>query len=127
MKIEHIALYVRDLERAKDFFIRFFNASANGLYHNPKTGFRSYFLQFEDGARLEIMSAPGVADTQSNYPHTGYHHLAFSVGSKNAVDNLTLRLKNDGYRVISGPRTTGEGYYESCVAVIENIFVEITV
>ena len=58
MKIEHIALYVRDLERAKDFFIRYFDASANELYHNPKTGFHSYFLQFEDGARLEIMSAP---------------------------------------------------------------------
>ena len=127
MKIEHIALYVRDLERAKDFFIRYFGASANGLYHNPKTGFRSYFLQFEDGARLEIMSAPGVADTQSDCPHTGYHHLAFSVGSKDAVDDLTQRLKNDGYQVISGPRTTGDGYYESCVAVIENIFVEITV
>lgn len=127
MRMEHAAVYVRDLEGARDFFVRYFGAAANDLYHNPNTGFRSYFLSFDGGARLEIMSAHGLADANGNHPHTGFHHLAFSVGSKDAVDTLTARLKANGYRVISGPRTTGDGYYESCVEVIENNLIEITV
>ena len=127
MKIEHIAVYVRDLEGARDFFVRYFNADSNDLYHNPNTGFRSYFLSFDGGARLEIMSAPGLENADANSLRTGYHHLAFSVGSKEAVDDLTAQLRADGFRVISGPRTTGDGYYESCLEVFENNLIEITV
>lgn len=127
MRIDHAAIYVRDLEDARDFFIKYFNASANDLYHNPRTDFRSYFLSFDGGIRLEIMSAPELSDADGNYPRIGFHHLAFSVGSKDAVNTLTQQLESDGYRVISGPRTTGDGYYESCVEVIENILIEITI
>ena len=126
MKIEHIALYVRDLEGAKDFFIHYFDAKANELYHNPRTDFRSYFLSFADGARLEIMNKPGLTDGDCTSRY-GYIHIAFSVGSKEKVDALTARLKADGYSVLSGPRTTGDGYYESCVAGFEGNIVEITV
>ena len=127
MKIEHFALYVNDLECARDFFVRYFGASSGDVYHNPNTGFRSYFLSFEDGARLEIMTRPGLADSEKKPPGTGYAHIAFRAGSKERVDELTKTLSDDGYEVVSGPRITGDGYYESCVAGVEGNLVEITV
>jgi len=127
MKIEHIALYVRDLEKAKYFFTKYFGGKSNDGYHNKNTDFRSYFISFEDGSRLEIMTKPNLADNAKELNRTGFIHLAFSVGSKEKVDELTSRLKNDGYEVISGPRTTGDGYYESVILGIENNQIEITV
>lgn len=127
MKIEHIALYVNDLEAAKNFFIKYFNASSNKLYHNPTTNFRSYFLFFDDGARLELMNKPEMSDLPKDFNRSGYAHIAFSVGSKEKVDLLTKRLRADGYEIISGSRTTGDGYYESSVVGIEQNLIEITV
>ena len=127
MKIEHIAMYVNDLDVAKDFFVKYFDARANDGYHNKSTDFKSYFLTFEDGARLEIMNNPDIKDLEKDATRTGYIHIAFSVGSKEKVDRLTEQLKSDGYDVISGPRTTGDGYYESCIIGIEDNLVEITV
>ncbi len=127
MKIEHIAMYVNDLEKTKNFFEKYFNASSNNVYQNSKTGFRSYFLSFGDGARLEIMNKSEMEDSVKSLQRTGYIHLAFSVGSKEEVDRLTEVLKADGYEVISGPRTTGDGYYESCVVGIEGNLIEITI
>ena len=126
IKIEHIAMYVKDLEGAKEFFEKYFNAKSNEKYHNVKTGFRSYFLSFDEGSRLEIMSKPNVADDKKTLTKTGYAHLAFSVGSREKVDELTYQLEADGYSVISGPRVTGDGYYESCVLGFENNQIEIT-
>lgn len=127
MKIDHIAMYVNDLDAAKGFFTTYFGAQPGELYHNRKTGFRSYFLRFSDGARLELMQKPGTVDAEKPPARTGYIHLALSVGSAEAVDALTARLRDDGYEVLSGPRTTGDGYYESCVLGIEGNQVEITV
>lgn len=127
MRIEHIALYVNDLEAAKSFFERYFEARVGELYHNTTTGFRSYFLSFSDGARLEIMNKPEMSDTEKPLARTGYIHLAFSVGSRDAVDALTAQLAADGFEVVSGPRTTGDGYYESCVIALEGNQIEITV
>lgn len=127
MKIEHVALYVNDLEAAKDFFVRYLDAMPNEGYHNPRTDFRSYFLTFADGARLELMNKPGMADEPKPAARTGYAHIAFSVGSREKVDVLTARLKADGLEVLSGPRTTGDGYYESCVLAVEGNQIEITV
>ena len=127
MKIEHIAMYVNDLDAAKDFFVKYFDARANDGYHNKSTDFKSYFLTFEDGARLEIMNNPDIKDLEKDATRTGYIHIAFSVGSKEKVDRLTEQLKSDGHDVISGPRTTGDGYYESCIIGIEDNLVEITV
>lgn len=127
MKIEHIALYVNDLEKARDFFVTYFDAVSNEGYHNPHIDFRSYFLSFEDGSRLEIMTKPDLTDSGDFLNRFGYAHVAFSVGSKENVDSLTERLKQDGYPVISGPRTTGDGYYESCILGIEGNIIEITV
>lgn len=125
MKIDHIALYVLDLEMAKYFFIKYFKATANELYYNPQTGLRTYFLKFDDGARLEIMSRPGII-SQSNMMRQGFIHIAFSVGSKENVDGITQRLKDDGYMVMSGPRITGDGYYESSIIAFEDNLIEIT-
>lgn len=127
IKIEHIAMYVNDLESTKNFFEKYFNAKSNDVYHNPSTDFRSYFLSFDDGSRLEIMNKPNMNDDAKSFNRTGFIHIAFSVGSKKAVDDLTNRLHNDGYEVISGPRTTGDGYYESCIVAIEGNQIEITV
>ena len=127
MKIEHVAMYVNDLEKTKEFFVQYFDGKPNNLYHNPKTGFRSYFISFEDGARLEIMNKPEMSDEPKERTRTGFIHLSISVGSKEAVDQLTARLRNGGYEVISGPRTTGDGYYESCVIGIEGNQIEITI
>ena len=127
MKIEHIAMYVKDLEKAKAFFETYFEAVSNEMYHNPKTDFRSYFLSFSDGARLEIMNKPYMSDLEKPMARTGYIHVAFSVGSKERVDELTKRLQEDGYTVLSGPRTTGDGYYESCIIGLEDNQIEITV
>ncbi|MGI6109291.1 MAG: VOC family protein [Eubacteriaceae bacterium] len=126
MKIEHLAMYVNDLEGMKKFFTEYFDASANDGYHNPNTGLRTYFLTFDDGARLEIMNRPGMTDDDKASMRTGFIHLAFTLGSKEAVDKLTARLKEAGYEVLSGPRTTGDGYYESCVMGPEDNQIEIT-
>ena len=127
MKIEHIALYVNDLEEARKFFIKYLGAKSNDGYHNLKTNFRSYFLSFDDGARLELINKPEMPDQPKNLARTGYAHIAFSVGGKEKVDALTARLKDGGYDVISGPRITGDGYYESCIVAIEGNQIEITV
>ena len=127
MKIEHIAMYVNDLEAAKDFFVTYLDGIANELYHNKSTDFRSYFISFDDGARLEIMTKPEISDPAKDNARTGYAHVAFSVGSAEKVDELTAMLKADGYEVLSGPRTTGDGYYESCVVAVEGNQIEITV
>lgn len=127
MQIEHIAMYVKDLEKARRFFQEYFNAASNAGYHNPNTDFRSYFLTFDDGARLEIMNKPNLSEAGKSLDQTGYIHIAFSLESKEAVDRLTNRFKNDGFEVISGPRTTGDGYYESCVVGLEDNLIEITI
>ena len=127
MKIEHIALYVENLEETKNFFIKYLGAKANNGYHNPRTNFRSYFLSFEDGARIEIMQRPEMVNLPKEAARTGYAHIAFSVGSREKVDALTAELKADGYDVVSGPRITGDGYYESCIVAMEGNQVEITV
>ena len=127
MKIEHVAMYVNNLEQAKDFFVGYLDGKANEGYHNQTTDFRSYFISFGDGARLEIMNKPGMQDAEKALARTGFIHVAFSLGSKEKVDELTTRLKEDGYEVVSGPRTTGDGYYECCVVGIEGNQIELTV
>lgn len=126
MRIEHAAIYVNDIEAEKKFFTRYFGASAGEMYHNKNTGFSSYFLSFDGGARLELMTAPRLQDMDKLPLRTGFAHLAFSVGSCKEVDALTERLRADGYAVVSGPRVTGDGYYESCVLDAEGNRIEIT-
>ncbi len=126
MKIEHIALYVNNIEKIKTFYEIYFNAKSNEMYHNKTTNFKSYFLTFESGSRLEIMNLPELEAQSFNHKRTGYIHLAFSVGSVEQVNTLTEMLRTDGYVVTSEPRTTGDGYYESCILDPEGNLIEIT-
>ena len=126
MRIEHLAMYVNDLEREKKFFETYFDATAGEKYVHDEIGFSSYFLNFRDGARLELMHNTEMDDPEKSRKRTGFIHIAFAVGGKDTVDELTAKLKNDGYEVISGPRTTGDGYYESCVLDPEGNQIEIT-
>ena len=127
MRIGHVAMYVNDLEKARTFFVNYLGGKSNDGYHNKKNDFRSYFITFDDGARLEIMNKPQLMDSAKDLNRTGFIHVAFSLGSKEAVDSLTEKLKADGFEVVSGPRTTGDGYYESCIVGIEDNQIELTV
>ena len=124
MKLEHVALFTEDLDGMRAFFMHYFHAASNQMYHNPRTGLRTYFLSFGDGARLEIMSRPDVTESGGSN-RIGYAHISFSVGGKSQVDRLTERLRNDGWTVLSGPRTTGDGCYESCVEGPDGCLIDI--
>ena len=126
MRLDHFAMYVDDLEGVRVFFMRYFGATSNEQYHNPRTGLRTYFLSFGDGARLEIMSRPDMVEGGRDPLRRGYIHLAFSAGGKSQVDSLTKRLHDAGYAVVSGPRTTGDGCYESCIEGPEGNLIEIS-
>ncbi len=129
MHIEHIAIWTHNLERLKAFYQTYFQVTAGDKYTNAQTGFESYFLSFASGARLELMRMPGVPASLNEVASqfTGYIHLAISVGSMARVDVLTTRLRSDGYHVLSGPRTTGDGYYESVVLDPDGNQIELTV
>lgn len=126
MRVEHVAVYVSDLEKTRDFFESFFEGTSGERYHNKNSGFMSYFLSFQNGSRLEIMTRPDRFKEDRDENRLGFVHLAFSVGSKDKVDALTLKLKEAGFETISGPRTTGDGYYESCIQGPDSIQIEIT-
>ena len=128
MKIEHIAIWARDIEKLKDFYSHYFHAVAGEKYFNPKKNFHSYFLSFDTGCRLELMQMPGILDTKDTQAdqYFGLTHLAISVGSSELVDHLTNQLRDDGYVVASEPRTTGDGYYESVILDPEGNRIEIT-
>ena len=129
MKIDHIALWTKNLEKMKIFYEHYFDAKAGEKYTNPKKQFESYFLSFESGSRLELMQMPSVPDSTNDIykQFTGFIHFAVSTGSKERVDALTSQLKNDGYEILDGPRTTGDGYYESVVLDPEGNRIEITI
>ncbi len=129
MKIEHVAYWVKDLERMKRFYQDYFGGRAGELYHNPQKEFQSYFISFSSGVRLELMHSKQFAEQQPEIirKQLGITHLAFSAGSKKLVDALTERLGQEGYQVLGRPRTTGDGYYESVVLDPELNRIEITV
>lgn len=127
MRIEHVAIWTRDLERLRAFYERYFEATAGPRYHNPARQFSSTFLRFENGARLELMQIPDLPAGAGASPAAGYAHLALSLGSAAAVDALTARLQAAGYAVLDGPRTTGDGYYESVVLDPDGNRIELTV
>ena len=124
MHIEHIALAVKDLENMREFYETFFNAKSNEKYHNPKTQFQSYFLTFESGCRLELTNKKFFAE--SAYEQLGYAHIAISVGDKRAVDLYTDKFVQAGLPLLSGPRTTGDGYYEAVVQDPEGNLIELS-
>jgi lactoylglutathione lyase len=129
MRIEHIAIWAKDIEQLKTFYSTYFSGTAGEKYVNSKKHFESYFLSFESGPRLEIMQMPGIKERNgsSTDQFIGLIHLAINVGSKEKVDTLTEKLRTDGYEIVGEPRTTGDGYYESVVLDPEQNRIEITI
>ena len=128
MSIENLAIWVKDLEKKKQFYLLFFEVTANEKYHNPKKQFSSYFLDFGSSARIELMHRPDISDLlEKSGENLGLAHFAISVGGKEQVDALSEQIRENGYPVIGEPRTTGDGYYESVVADPEGNRIEITI
>ncbi len=127
MKIEHIAIWAEDIELLRAFYQKYFSMDCGNKYVNPNKGFTSYFLSFgTDKTRIELMNVPDIKDMGSRDKLKGLAHFAISVGSKEKVNALTEELRADGYTILSEPRTTGDGYYESAIADPEGNYVEIT-
>jgi len=129
MIIEHVAIWAKDIEVLKDYYISFFNARSNDKYRNPKTNFESYFLSFDSGARLELMKRPDIPDRPRGTitsQQTGIIHLAFGVANPHEVDAKAKQLQENGFRILSGPRKTGDGYYEFETLDPENNRLEVT-
>lgn len=128
MRIEHLAIWVRDLELMRSFYVKYFDGKSNEKYRNEKKNFESYFISFDSGARLELMQMPGIIDTAN----TGYEqfigitHFAVTVGSKEKVDELTEVFRKHGFEIVGEPRMTGDGYYESVILDPEQNRIEIT-
>jgi len=129
MKIEHLAIWVKDLEQMRQFYENYFGVKAGDKYHNPTKKFTSYFLSFEEGCRLELMHKPDIPDNLNDIKrqYLGIIHFAISVGSKEKVNALTETLRTAGFTIAGEPRTTGDGYYESVVLDPEMNYIEITV
>jgi lactoylglutathione lyase len=129
MTLEHVAIWTNDLERLKAYYTKYFQAVSNNKYSNPDKGFESYFLSFESGARLEIMSMPGIpANTNDTIKaqHRGIIHLAFGVERMEEVDAKAKEMQQDGFPILSGPRKTGDGYYEFETLDPDNNRLEVT-
>lgn len=126
MQIEHIALWTTDLERSRSFYQTYFGATANDKYGNETKQFESYFLTFSNGARLELMTNPDLSEPITER-RVGWAHIAISLGTREAVNTLTSKLEADGYIVLSQPRITGDGYYESVVLDPDGNHIELTI
>ena len=125
MNVNHIAIWTKHIEVLKLFYIKYFGVEANNKYRNPSRELESYFLTFDTGCRLELMKVPYLGEA-SHKLISGFAHISISVGSMGEVNELTNRLRHDGYVVDSEPRTTGDGYYESVVLDPDGNRIEIT-
>ena len=126
MKIEHIAIWTNDLERLKNYYVKFFNGKSNQKYRNANTLFESYFISFDSGCRLELMTIPGIKEINSQTSEIGMAHFAFIEESKADVDLKAKELKIAGFPILKGPRITGDGYYEFETVDIDGNKIEVT-
>ena len=124
MHIHHVAIWTNDLEKEKEFYLKYFDCHANEKYTNPLTHFSSYFLSFSSGAKIELMTKDGITPTGEG-KIDGFAHLAIDAGSRQSVEEITDLLEKDGIRIASRPRLTGDGYYESTVLDPEGNMIEI--
>lgn len=129
MTLEHVAIWTTRLDALRDYYVNYFGAKPNNKYINRQTGFESYFLSFDSGARLEIMCMPGIPANRNDtirQQHTGIIHLAFGAATMSDVDAKARHLQADGFPILSGPRRTGDGYYEFETLDPDNNRIEVT-
>ena len=129
MTLEHVAIWTNNLDALKNYYIKYFGAISNDKYTNTNNHFQSYFLSFQSGARLEIMSMPNIPQNQNDTiekQHQGIIHLAFGVDTLDEVNTKAKELEKDGYRILRGPRKTGDGYYEFETLDPDNNRLEVT-
>lgn len=131
MKLEHVAIWTHQLETLKRFYETYFDAAANKKYisNGTRKGFESYFLSFHSDARLELMAYDEIpqGDNSNGFESTGLTHLAFSVDTKEELDQLYNYMKEDGIPIVLEPHMTGDGYYEACILDPDGNRIEITV
>ena len=128
MTIEHLAIWTKDIEKMKTFYLEFFEVNAKEKYFNPTKNFSSYFLSFPSGTRIELMHRPEISkQLEGLEQNLGFAHFAIALGSKQKVDDLTNTLRMKGYSIFGEPRTTGDGYYESVITDPEGNQIELTV
>lgn len=128
MKITHIAIWTKNLENLKEFYLKYFRGKSNEKYKNIEKGFESYFISFDEGVKLELMNRIDISEEKNsvNKEYIGISHFAFSVGTKKKVEELTEILRKDGYLIIGEPRITGDGFYESVILDPDKNRIEIT-
>ncbi|MBY0482701.1 MAG: VOC family protein [Chitinophagaceae bacterium] len=129
MTLEHIAIWTENLELLKDYYVNYFDGTSNEKYSNPSTQFQSYFISFKSGARLEIMAKPNIPNNRNDtikMQHKGIIHLAFGVETKEEVEEKAKQLAASGFKILSGPRKTGDGYYEFETLDPDNNRLEVT-
>lgn len=129
MTLEHVAIWTYQLEELRGFYTKYFDAVSNKKYTNTEKKFESYFLSFRSGARLELMAMPGIPENMNDRvmkQHTGIIHIAFGVDTMQEVDMKANQLRNDGFKILSGPRKTGDGYYEFETLDPDNNRLEVT-
>ena len=125
MNIAHIAIWTKDLEAMTDFYTRYFGGESNEKYTNPQKQFESYFISFESGTNLELMRKQTVDKPLDTEERLGITHIAFKLGSKDAVLSLTETLRSDGFCIVGEPRTSGDGYFESVIFDVEGNRIEL--
>lgn len=129
MTLEHVAIWTSNLEVLKEYYVKYFRGVPNDKYINSEKNFHSYFLRFASGARLELMAMPGIPGNQNDTvqkQHMGIIHLAFGVDTIEEVEEKAKQLQADGFRILSGPRKTGDGYYEFETLDPDNNRIEVT-
>jgi lactoylglutathione lyase len=129
MNIDHVAIWTTQLEKLKDYYIKYFNGRANKKYLNKEKQFESYFVSFDSGARLELMHMPGIPENLNDTvekQHQGIIHLSFGMENMDMVDSKFSELTRDGYKILRGPRKTGDGYYEFETLDPDNNRIEVS-
>jgi lactoylglutathione lyase len=129
MVIDHVAIWTTQLEQLKDFYIKYFNGRANDKYINKEKQFESYFVRFESGTRLELMQMPGIPENlndRAGKQHQGIIHLSFGVESMDDVRNKAEQMEKDGFKILRGPRKTGDGYFEFETLDPDNNRIEVS-
>ena len=115
MTIDHVAIWTSDLERLKDYYTRYFGGKANEKYINSEKQFESYFISFDSGSRLELMKKSDIPENlndREEKQHQGIIHISFGMESMELVVEKSKELGENGFRILRGPRKTGDGYFE---------------